>query len=144
VLVADCLPVLLCDRAATVVAAVHAGWRGLSAGVVEAAVAVMRAAPADLLAYIGPGIGPRAYEVGTEVRDAFLARDPGAEEAFARRPGGKFLADLAALARRRLAACGVRQVYGGGYCTASDPRFFSFRRDRITGRMAGLIWREKE
>jgi purine-nucleoside/S-methyl-5'-thioadenosine phosphorylase / adenosine deaminase len=142
VLVADCLPVLLCDRDATVVAVAHAGWRGLSAGVLEAVVAAT-AVPADaLLAYIGPGIGAQAYEVGEEVRGAFLRSDPGASAAFAPRPGGKHLADLAMLARRRLAACGVRQVYGGGFCTASDRRFFSFRRDRITGRMAGLIWME--
>lgn len=143
VLVADCLPVLLCDRGATVVAAAHAGWRGLAAGVLGAAVAAMGVPARELLAYIGPGIGPQAYEVGADVRDAFVKRDPGAAAAFAPRPGGKFMADLAALARMALAACGVRDVYGGGVCTASDRRFFSFRRDRITGRMAGLIWMEK-
>jgi YfiH family protein len=142
VLVADCLPVLLCDRGATVVAAAHAGWRGLAAGVLEAAVAATAVPPQQLLAYIGPGIGREAYEVGADVRDAFVPRIPGAAAAFAPRVGGKFLADLAALARLALSACGVRDVYGGGFCTASDRRFFSFRRDRITGRMAGLIWME--
>jgi len=143
VLVADCLPVLLCDRGGSVVAVAHAGWRGLAAGVLEAVVVAMATPPETLLAYIGPGIGPHAYEVGADVRDAFVDRDPDAAAAFAPRPGGKLLADLPALARLRLAGCGVRDVYGGGFCTASDSRFFSFRRDRITGRMAGLIWMEK-
>jgi copper oxidase (laccase) domain-containing protein len=96
-----------------------------------------------VLAYVGPGIGPQAYEVGEEVRESFLRNDAGAAAGFAPRPGGKFLADLPLLARRRLAACGVPRVYGGGFCTSSDRRFFSFRRDRITGRMAGLVWMEK-
>jgi purine-nucleoside/S-methyl-5'-thioadenosine phosphorylase / adenosine deaminase len=142
VLVADCLPVLLCDRAAGVVAVAHAGWRGLSAGVVEAAVAAMNVPARALLAYLGPAIGAQAYEVGSDVRDAFVAGDPGASAAFAPHGEGKFLADLVQLARRRLAACGVESIHGGGLCTASDRRFFSFRRDRITGRMAGLIWVE--
>jgi purine-nucleoside/S-methyl-5'-thioadenosine phosphorylase / adenosine deaminase len=143
VLVADCLPVLLCDRDASVVAVAHAGWRGLSSGVIEAAVAAMRVPAGAVLAYLGPAIGAHAYEVGRDVRDAFVGPDPGAACAFAARDEGKFLADLALLARRRLAACGVEHVYGGGLCTASDRRFFSFRRDRITGRMAGLIWMER-
>src|SRR5581483_2853643 len=143
VLVADCLPVLLCDGDATAVAIAHAGWRGLSAGVIEAAVAAMPVPAGALMAWLGPAIGAGAYEVGTEVRGAFLGRDPGASTAFSPRGEGKFLADLAHLARRRLAACGVGRVYGSGLCTATDPRFFSFRRDRITGRMAGLIWMER-
>lgn len=143
VLVADCLPVLLCDRDATVVAVAHAGWRGLSAGVIEAAVAAIRVPPQGVLAWLGPAIGAQAYEVGEDVRDAFLRRDAGASAAFVSRPDGKYLADLAMLARLRLGACGVRQVYGGGLCTVSGQRFFSFRRDRITGRMAGLIWMER-
>jgi YfiH family protein len=143
VLVADCLPVLLCDRDAGVVAVAHAGWRGLSAGVLEAVVAAMPVAPGALLAYLGPAIGAQVYEVGDDVRRAFIEHDPGAAAAFAPRPEGKFLADLAMLARQRLAACGVGRVYGGGMCTANDRRFFSFRRDRITGRMAGLIWMER-
>jgi purine-nucleoside/S-methyl-5'-thioadenosine phosphorylase / adenosine deaminase len=143
VLVADCLPVLLCDRDAAVVAVAHAGWRGLSAGVVEATVAAMRVPAHTVLAWLGPAIGAKAYEVGDDVRAAFVTGDPGASAAFSPRGGGKFLADLAQLARRRLAACGVESVYGDSPCTASDRRFFSFRRDRITGRMAGLIWMER-
>jgi YfiH family protein len=144
VLVADCLPVLLCDQAAEVVAVAHAGWRGLSAGVIEATVRAMQVPARAVMAYLGPGIGSRAYEVGAEVREAFLRHDRGAAEAFAPAAEGKFFADLCVLARQRLAACGVASVFGGGFCTASDARFFSFRRDRITGRMAGLIWLENK
>lgn len=144
VLVADCMPVLLADDAATVVGAVHAGWRGLCAGVIEATVGAMRVAPERLLAWLGPAIGPRAYEVGDEVRKAFLERDASAASAFrAARPGHWWL-DLYAVARQRLAACGVRHAYGGDLCTYSDAtRFFSYRRDRVTGRMAALIWLER-
>ena len=142
VLIADCVPVLLADRAGTTVAAAHAGWRGLAGGVVEKTVARMALAPENLLAYLGPGIGPRAFEVGADVRDAFLAADPGSEAAFAPHAPGKWLADLFLLARRRLKTAGVTNVYGGGDCTYSDPkRFYSYRRDRVTGRMAALIWR---
>jgi len=144
VLVADCLPVLLCDRDATVVAVAHAGWRGLSGGVIEAAVRAMQAPPRALMAYLGPGIGPGAYEVGAEVREEFVRHDAQAANAFGAGAGGKFFADLYALARLRLAACGVEAVFGGEFCTASDGRFFSFRRDRITGRMAGLVWLENK
>lgn len=141
--VADCLPVLLCDRAGNCVAAAHAGWRGLAAGVIEATVEAMRVPPSDLLAFIGPGIGPDAFEVGDDVRDAFLAHDAAAASAFRPQRSEKWLADLFALARQRLAACGVRQVYGGTLCTVSDPaRCYSYRRDKVTGRMAALIWRE--
>jgi polyphenol oxidase len=143
VLVADCLPVLLCDRDASVVAVAHAGWRGLSAGVLEAVVAALPVLPGALLAYLGPAIGAQVYEVGDDVRRAFVRRDPRASAAFVAHGDGKFLADLAMLARQRLAACGIGRVHGGGICTASDRRFFSFRRDRITGRMAGLIWMER-
>jgi len=142
-LTADCLPVLLCERAGAVVGIAHAGWRGLAAGVVENTIRAMRVPPSDLIAYIGPGIGPRAYEVGADVRDAFVRSDPGATAAFVSRDGAKYEADLYALARRRLRAQGVEAIFGGGFCTSSDPRFFSFRRDRITGRMASLIWLEK-
>lgn len=141
VLTADCLPLLLCDRAGSSVAAVHAGWRGLAAGVVEQAVGALGADPGQVLAWLGPAIGPDAFEVGTEVRDLFLAADPGAGEAF--RPGaeGRWLTDLGVLAVRRLERIGVRAVFGGGLCTYSDPsRFFSYRRDGVTGRMASLIW----
>jgi polyphenol oxidase len=142
VMTADCLPVLLSDRAGRAVGIAHAGWRGLAAGVVESAVQAMAARAHDVIAYLGPGIGPRRYEVGEDVRGAFLAHDPGADGAFAPRGDGKYLADLYALARSRLAAAGVAATYGGGLCTASDQRFFSFRRDRTTGRMASLIWIE--
>ncbi len=141
VLVADCLPVLLTDRTGSVVAAAHAGWRGLAAGVLENTVRAMGAAPDKLLAYLGPGIGPSAFEVGDDVRDAFLVRSADAATAFVAHKSGKWLADLFALARQRLRASGVTQIYGGGLCTYSDPRrFFSYRRDKITGRMAALIW----
>jgi hypothetical protein len=141
VLTADCLPLLLCDRAGTRVAAVHAGWRGLAAGVIEAAVAGIQADPADLLAWLGPAIGPDAFEVGEEVRATFVGQDPGAACAFRPSPAGRWLADIYRLARRRLGALGVDQVYGGDLCTFSDRgRFFSYRRDGVTGRMASLIW----
>ncbi len=141
VMIADCLPVLLCDARARAVGIAHAGWRGLVAGVVENTVAAMGVAPAEILAYLGPAIGPDAFEVGADVRDAFVAADSGAGAAFAPYREGKWLADLFELARRRLARCGVRQVFGGGLCTYRDPaRFFSYRRDKTTGRMAALIW----
>lgn len=142
VMTADCLPVLLCDDAGTVVAAVHAGWRGLAAGVIEAAVA--RMVPArPLLAYLGPAIGPASFEVGGEVREAFLHHDGQAVAAFAPAGKGKWFADLYLLARQRLEEAGVRNnnVYGGGFDTFADSeRFFSFRRSRHAGRMAALIW----
>lgn len=141
VLTADCLPVLLCDRQGSQVAAVHAGWRGLAAGVIEATVARFAAAPGDLLAWFGPAIGPAAFEVGGEVVEAFVGPDPGVESAF--RPGrpGHWFADIYALARRRLQRIGVEQLYGGEYCTYSEPRrFYSYRRDGVTGRTASLIW----
>ena len=143
VLTADCLPVLLCDRASTRVAALHAGWRGLAAGVLEAGVDALGLAPAELLAWLGPAIGPEVFEVGEEVRAAFMAADAAASAAFRPSPAGRWLADLYRLARLRLAAHGVSAVYGGGLCTFSDPdRFYSFRRERDTGRMASLIWLE--
>ncbi|MCC7486224.1 MAG: peptidoglycan editing factor PgeF [Burkholderiales bacterium] len=142
VLVADCVPVLFSDRAGTAVAAAHAGWRGMAAGVLENTVRAMPVRPVELLAFLGPGIGPRAFEVGADVRDAFLAADAGASDAFAARKPGKWLADLYALARRRLARAGVERVFGGGLCTWSDTaRFYSHRRDGPTGRMAAVIWR---
>ena len=142
VLTADCLPVLLCDRAGSVAGIAHAGWRGLAAGIVESVVRATGVPARSILAYLGPGIGPGVYEVGEEVRRVFLDGDPGAAEAFAPRHNGKYLADLYRLARRRLAAAGVVEVYGGGFCTASEERFFSFRRDGITGRMASFVWLE--
>ncbi len=141
VLVADCLPVFLASRTGDRVGIAHAGWRGLAGGVVEATVQSLRAEPASLVAWLGPSIGPGAFEVGREVRDAFVARDPGAADAFQPGREDRLFADLPALARRRLAAAGVAEVYGGGLCTYDDPaRFYSYRRDGATGRMAALAW----
>lgn len=141
VLTADCLPVLFCNRAGTVVAAAHAGWRGLAAGVLEATLKAMRTNPDEILAWMGPAIGAQAFEVGDEVRTVFVRDLPGASQAF--KPGlpGKWFADIYLLARLRLARAGVNQVYGGGLCTYTDAaRFYSFRRNPVTGRMASLIW----
>jgi len=141
ILTADCLPVLFCDRAGTRVAAAHAGWRGLAGGVLEATLDALGVAPEELLVWLGPAIGPAAFEVGAEVRAAFLERHPQAAPAFAAsRNPGRFMADLYRLARIRLAARGVEAVYGGGFCTFSDPRFYSYRRTPRTGRFASLIW----
>lgn len=140
--IADCLPLLLTDRAGTLVAAVHGGWRGIAGGVIENTVRQTQVAPGELLAYLGPAIGPQAFEVGADVRDAFLARDRKAETAFTPHRPGKWLADIYALARQALARAGLTRIYGGGFCTVTDVRrFFSYRRDRTTGRMAALIWR---
>jgi len=141
---ADCLPVLFADRAGTVAGVAHAGWRGLAAGVLEATVAALAAlggAPRDLIAWFGPAIGPAAFEVGNDVRDAFAASDPDSLRCFAPAGEGKWLADLDALARRRLATAGVHDVFGGGFCTvAGATRFYSHRRARDTARMATLVW----
>jgi YfiH family protein len=142
IVTADCLPVLLCNETGSEIAAAHAGWRGLAAGVLEATVAAMATSPEKLLAWLGPAAGPDAYEIGEEVRLAFLAHDPAAKSAFIPTRRGHWRVDLYALARRRLADVGVMQVFGGGLCTISDPqRFYSHRRDQSTGRMASLIWR---
>lgn len=142
VMTADCLPVLLCDRAGRVVAAAHAGWRGLHGGVIEATVSAMGVVPSDLLVWLGPAIGPEAFEVGDEVREAFISQY--AESADAFRPvtqSGKWLADIYLLARLRLARLGVTGVYGGDACTVRDvERFFSYRRDGVTGRMGSFVW----
>lgn len=139
--VADCMPVLLCDRAGTVIAASHAGWRGLAGGVIEQTVQTMGVRAGSLLAWLGPAIGPGNFEVGGDVRAAFCAREPDDEAYFRARPNGKWLADLYGLARQRLARLGVTAISGGGFCTVSDSaRFFSYRRDGLTGRMAALIW----
>ena len=138
---ADCLPVLLCDRAGSVLAVAHAGWRGLAAGVLEATLDAMDVPPANVVAWIGPAIGPRAFEVGADVHEAFCATDPGAAFHFVAHREGKWLADLPALARRRLAARGVPDIAGGPWCTVTDSeRFFSWRRDKATGRMALAAW----
>lgn len=140
VMTADCLPLLLCDEAGTVVAAVHAGWRGLCDGVIEATVRAMGVPAQQVMAWLGPAIGPQAFEVGGEVRAAFIAQQPQAAVAFTAR-GDKFLADLFMLARQRLQALGVTRIHGGGVCTYSDrERFFSYRRDGVTGRMGSFIW----
>lgn len=142
VMTADCLPVLLCDRAGTKVAAAHAGWRGLVGGVLERTVEAMQVPPEDLMAWLGPAIGPAAFEVGDEVRAAFCAHDPAAAGAFAAglQPG-KWMADIYMLARQRLTASGVGRIDGGGECTVADPaRFYSYRREGVTGRFASLIW----
>ncbi len=141
IMAADCLPVLLCDREGTMVAAAHAGWRGLAAGVLEATLAAMGIAPESLLAWLGPAIGPNVYEVGDEVRDAFTRGQPEAELAFEAAGNGKWLCDLYQLAGQRLLRAGVRQIYGGGFCTCRErERFFSYRRDGECGRMGTLIW----
>jgi purine-nucleoside/S-methyl-5'-thioadenosine phosphorylase / adenosine deaminase len=143
VLTADCLPVLLCDPGARRVGAAHAGWRGLLAGVLPAAVQALGGEPGRLLAWLGPAIGPAAYEVGTEVRAAFIERDAAAARHFAANARGRWQADLYGLARDSLAAAGVERVYGGGLCTFTETeRFFSHRREPPCGRMATLIWLE--
>lgn len=141
VMTADCLPVLFCDRAGTVVAAAHAGWRGLLAGVLEATMAQMSVSPESLMAWLGPAIGATQFEVGDEVRTAFVAADPAAAASFVSGAPGKWLADIYGLARLRLQQAGVASISGGDLCTVSDPaRFFSYRRDGVTGRMASLVW----
>jgi YfiH family protein len=141
VLVADCQPVFLASRAGDRVGIAHAGWRGLAAGVVEATIAALACEPRELVDWLGPSIGPLAFEVGPEVRDAFLAQDGGAAAAFQPGRPGRWLADLTGLVRRRLEAAGVTAVSGGNLCTHTDAaRFFSFRRDGATGRMAALAW----
>ncbi len=140
VMTADCLPVLFCNKAGTEVAAAHAGWRGLCEGVLEETVACFNDAPENIIAWLGPAIGPEAFEVGPEVREAFMAKDIQADNAF--RPSGeKYIADIYTLARQRLSAVGINHIYGGDRCTYSEAGdFFSYRRDRTTGRMASFIW----
>ena len=141
VLTADCLPVLFCDRAGSCVAAAHAGWRGLATGVLESTVQMMGVAPGELLVWLGPAIGPQAFEVGDEVRRAFVEQHPQTVEAFTRSTRQRWLADLYQLARMRLSAAGVQAVYGGDLCTFTEADlFYSYRRDAVTGRMASLIW----
>lgn len=144
IMTADCLPVLFCNQDGSVVGAAHAGWRGLLAGVLENTLAAMAVPEQTILAWLGPAIGPDAFEVGAEVRAAFLERDAGALSCFKAAGGeGKYCADIYALARRRLQACGIEAIHGGGACTFSDrARYYSYRRDGRTGRMASLIWLE--
>ncbi|UVE18507.1 peptidoglycan editing factor PgeF [Pseudomonas sp. LS44] len=141
VMTADCLPALFCDRAGSRVAAAHAGWRGLVGGVLEATVAALELPSDEILVWLGPAIGPAAFEVGGEVREAFVDANADTARAFrSAASAGKFLADIYQLARIHLAACGVEAVYGGDFCTVSDPRFYSYRRAARTGRFASLIW----
>lgn len=142
VMTADCLPVLFCNFRGTEVAAAHAGWRGLCEGVLENTVAAFQDRPENLIAWLGPAIGPGAFEVGSEVRDAFMAKSVLAEKAFKPQvEEGKYLADIYQLARQRLVSCGVRNISGGDRCTFNESDdFFSYRRDQITGRMASFIW----
>ncbi len=145
VLVADCLPILFCDTGGTCVAATHAGWRGLAAGVIERTIEAMPVAPQYLVAWLGPAIGAGAFEVGRDVVEAFTKHEPASRRAFQPIAGsdGKYLADIFELARQRLAKAGVEQIFGGGDCTFSTPvRFFSHRRDGRSGRMAAIVWRE--
>lgn len=141
ILTADCLPVLFAARDGSEVAAAHAGWRGLASGVLEATVAAMRSPPGHIIAWLGPAAGSARYEIGEEVRASFIDQDPGAAVCFNATRPGHYLIDLYALARRRLAAVGVTAVSGGDACTIGDAaRFYSFRRDARTGRMATLVW----
>lgn len=141
ILTADCLPVLFCAADGGEVAAAHAGWRGLAAGVLEATLGRLRARPGAVMAWLGPCIGAASYEVGAEVREAFIAGDAGAEACFVPTRPGHWLCDLAGLARRRLERAGVSAIYGGGFDTLADPRFYSYRRDAArSGRFATLIW----
>ncbi len=140
VLTADCLPVIFCSRAGDRVAVAHAGWRGLASGVLQSTVSELGGDPEDVMAWLGPAIGPQSYEVGSDVSERFPGEFP---QGFTKRDG-LWLMDLYCLARLKLEAAGVRSVYGGGYCTMDEPaRFFSFRRDGVTGRMASLVWMEK-
>ena len=139
---ADCLPVLLCSRDGAEVAAIHAGWRGLAAGVIEAAVEALQTRPADVMAWFGPAISQRAFEVGDEVREAFCAVSADAATAFEQNDRGRWQADLYLLGRQRLAAAGVDAVSGGGLCTHADPEnFYSYRRDGSTGRMLSFVYK---
>ena len=141
VMTADCLPVLLCDDQGSVVGAAHAGWRGLCDGVLEQTVLAMKAPPASLMAWFGPAISVQAFEVGDEVRTAFVERQSQAAAAFAPGTGGKWFADIYQLARLRFNALGITRIYGGGLCTYTDAeRFFSYRRDGVTGRMGTFVW----
>jgi hypothetical protein len=141
VMTADCLPVLLCDDKGSVVGAAHAGWRGLCDGVIESTVSAMNVPASTLMAWLGPAIGPGEFEVGDEVRAAFVAKQPQAAAAFMACNNGKWLADICQLARLRLNDLGISRIYGGGLCTYREAeRFYSYRRDGVTGRMGTFIW----
>ena len=136
VMIADCMPVFFADDEASVVGVAHAGWRGLAAGVLEATVDAMRVPPGSLMAWLGPAIGPKVYEVGEDVRGAF----PDQQDSFVVNRPGHWLLDLYGVARAKLAQRGVKRVHGGGFCTHADRRFFSYRRERTSARMAAAIW----
>lgn len=140
VLTADCLPVLFCNIEGTEIAAAHAGWRGLAAGMLEATVQAMSSKPESIMAWMGPAAGAERYEVGKDVRQAFVAFDAQAAQAFEPTRAGHYLIDLYAIAKQRMQACGVTEIYGGDYCTISNTEFYSHRREQRTGRMASLIW----
>ncbi len=146
VMVADCLPIFLCDTAGTTVGIAHAGWRGLAGGIIEQSIAAMAVDHNQLMAWLGPAIGPDYFEVGADVYEAFVQQDAQAMQAFVPKHSShekKWLADIFLLTRQRLTSIGITEIYGGGICTFSDPaRFFSYRRDGETGRMAALIWLE--
>jgi YfiH family protein len=143
ILTADCLPIVFAADTGDAVAAAHAGWRGLAAGVIKSTVRAMGTRPERLIAWLGPAIGPAHFEVGAEVREAFLSVDPGSGDAFEANAGGRYMADLGMLARRQLEDLGINRIYGGGECTyARADRYFSHRRDGVTGRQATLVWRE--
>lgn len=145
VLTADCLPVLFCDWTGSRVAIAHAGWRGLAKGVLAVTLGRMNCVPAEVLVWLGPAIGSQVFEVGEEVRDIFIGLDSDAANCFTPSPTGRWLGDIYALARQQLRILGIREIYGGGWCTYSEPeRFFSYRRDgQRSGRMASLIWLEE-
>ncbi|WP_282166994.1 peptidoglycan editing factor PgeF [Shewanella japonica] len=139
VMTADCLPVLLCNKAGTEIAAVHAGWRGLCDGVIESAIKRFNAEVCDIIAYLGPAIGPNAFEVGAEVKQQFVEQDIEGKQWF--KPHGvKYLADLCGLATMRLSKQGIKHIYSANVCTFTNPDYFSYRRDQQTGRMASFIW----
>lgn len=141
ILTADCLPIVLTSDSGDLVAAAHAGWRGLAGGVIESLVGALPVPPARLMAWLGPAIGVEHFEVGAEVRETLLRSDAAAAEAFTPNARGRFMADLTLLARRRLRTLGVERVFGGDQCTFAEPdRYFSHRRDGTTGRQATLIW----
>lgn len=138
---ADCLPLLVCNRTRYCVAAIHAGWKGLAAGIIENSIQALDCPTADLLVWLGPAIGPQAFVVGEEVTNAFIEKDPKAQKAFKRVDHKHWLANLYLLAKQRLHSLGINAIYGGKYCTYTNKeQFFSFRRDKVTGRMASLIW----
>lgn len=143
VLTADCMPLFFCDARGTRVGVAHAGWRGMASGVIENTVRAMGVAPGGVMAWMGPAIGPEAFEVGPEVREAFVAADERARHAFVQHKPGKYMADLYALARLALERAGVARVHGGGFCTYREAdRFFSYRREQKSGRMGAFIWME--